>query len=181
MPGLERIAVFGAESTGKSTLAVALGRRFSAPVVPEFVRGFWDLHQGRIVAEDLDAIARGQRDSEDAAVARADRLVICDTELLTNVLWADLLFPGQCPAWVREAAEARSRQYALYLLCDTDIPFAPDPQRCFPDPAGRAMCRNLWQETLASRGLPYVELRGDPVAREAAAVAAITARLATRA
>ncbi|MCC6414549.1 MAG: ATP-binding protein [Opitutaceae bacterium] len=172
-----RIAVFGAESTGKSTLAAALGRRFDAPVAAEYVREFWDAHGGRIEAEDLTMIARGQIAGEEAAVARATGgLVICDTELLTNVLWADLLFPGRCPAWVRAEAEARSRHYALYLLCDTDIAFAPDPQRCFPDAAGRAMGRRLWRETLASRGLPFVEIRGSAEAREAAAVAAITAR-----
>lgn len=176
---VKRIAVFGAESTGKSTLASALARKFGAPVAPEYVRAFWDEHDGRIVAEDLDAIARGQIAGEEAAVAAAKNgLVICDTELLTNVLWADLLFPGACPEWVRVEAEKRSRNYALYLLCDTDIPFEPDPQRCFPDPAGRAMCRKLWRETLESRGLPFVEIRGEAAEREAAAVGAIKQRLA---
>ena len=171
---VERIAIFGAESTGKSTLAAALGRRFDAPVAPEYVREFWNEHDGRIVAEDLDAIARGQVANEEAAVAAAKQgLVICDTELLTNVLWADLLFPGGCPEWVRVEAEKRSRNFALYLLCDTDVAFEPDPQRCFPDPAGRAMCRKLWRETLESRGRPFVEIRGDAVTREATAVAAL--------
>lgn len=171
---VKRIAIFGAESTGKSTLAASLGRRFGAPVAPEYVRVFWDAHNGRIVAEDLDAIARGQIAGEEAAVAAAQQgLVIGDTELLTNVLWADLLFPGHCPEWVRTEAEKRSRNYSLYLLCDTDIAFEPDPQRCFPDPAGRAMCRKLWRETLESRGLPFVNIRGDAATREAAAVAAL--------
>lgn len=172
---VKRVAVFGAESTGKSTLAEFLGAHFHAPVVPEYVRGFWDAHDGLIVAEDLDAIARGQVETEDAAALDADELVICDTELLTNVLWADLLFPGHCPAWVREEAERRSGRYALYLLCDTDIPFEPDPQRCFPDEQGRAMCRQLWRETLVSRDLPWIEIRGDRTARQAQAVAAIEA------
>jgi NadR type nicotinamide-nucleotide adenylyltransferase len=176
---LRRIAIFGAESTGKSTLAGVLGRRFGAPVANEFVREFWDAHAGRIVAEDLAAIARGQIAGEEAAMARArNGLVICDTELLTNVLWADLLFPGRCPEWVRTEAEERSSRYALYLLCDTDIAFEPDPQRCFPDPAGRAMCRKLWRETLESRGLPFVEIRGDAAQREATAAAAIERQLA---
>lgn len=175
---VKRIAVFGAESTGKSTLTERLAAHFGEPFAPEFVRGFWAERAGRIEAADLDAIARGQIAAEEVAVARARRLVFCDTELLTNVLWADLLFPGQCPAWVRAAAEQRSRHYALYLLCDTDLPFVPDPQRCFPDPAGRAMCRRLWRETLEARGLPFVDIRGEATTREAVAVAAIRERLA---
>lgn len=173
MKDVKRIAVFGPESTGKTTLAQRLAAHLGEPCSPEFVREFWDRQGGRIVAGDLDAIARGQIAGEDAAAARARRVVFCDTELLTNVLWNDLLFPGQCPAWVRDTAEQRSRGFALYLLCDTDVPFEPDPQRCFPDEAGRAMCRRLWRETLVSRGLPFADIRGDWPAREAAAIAAV--------
>ena len=173
-----RIAIFGTESTGKSALAAALAERFDEPWAPEYVRQFWDEHDGRIVAADLDAIARGQIANEEAAVARARRVVFCDTDLLTNVLWADLLFPGGCPDWVREEAERRSRQYALYLLCDTDLPWEPDPQRAFPDPADRARLCVLWRETLESRGLPHERIVGRDAAREARAFAAVERVLA---
>jgi len=176
-----RFAVYGPESTGKTTLTQQLATHFGEPWAPERVRGFWDEHAGRIVAGDLDAIARGQMAGEDAAAAKARRALFCDTDLLTNVLWADLLFPGACPAWVRTEAERRSKGYALYLFCDTDQPFAPDPQRCFPDEAGRAMCRRLWRETLSSRGLPCVEIRGDWPERTEKAIAAVEERLGAKA
>lgn len=177
MPSPLRIAVYGPESTGKTTLAQRLAEHFGEPWAPEHVRGFWDEHEGKIIAADLDAIARGQIAGEEAAAARARRVVFCDTELLTNVIWADLLFAGQCPAWVRAEADRRCQAYALFLFCDTDQPFVPDPQRCFPDAAGRAMCRKLWRETLSSRGLPCVEIRGDWEQRFRAAVAAVEACL----
>lgn len=173
--GVRRIAVYGPESTGKTTLAQRLAAQFGEPWAPEYVRGFWEEHAGRITAPDLDAIARGQIASEEAAAARARRVVFCDTELLTNVLWADLLFPGQCPDWVRAEADRRCRRFALYLFCDTDLPFSPDPQRCFPDEAGRAMCRQRWRETIVSRGLPCVEIRGDWAQRLATAASAVHA------
>ena len=175
---VKRIALFGPESTGKSTLAAQLALHFGEPWAPEYVREFWDAHDARIIAEDLDAIAQGQIASEDAAAARARRVVFCDTELLTNVLWADLLFPGQCPSWVRASAEVRCRNYALYLFCDTDLPWSPDPQRCFPDEAGRAMCRRLWLETLTKRGLPYVRLSGNLEMRRSLAITAVEDMLA---
>lgn len=167
------MAVFGTESTGKSALAAALARRFGEPWAAEYVRQFWDEHDGRIVAEDLDAIARGQIENEERAAAQARRVVFCDTELLTNVLWADLLFPGACPAWVRAEAERRSRQYALYLLCEADLPWEPDPQRAFPDPADRPRLHARWRETLESRGLPFVTIAGHGPEREARAAAAV--------
>jgi HTH-type transcriptional repressor of NAD biosynthesis genes len=172
-PGVKRIAVFGTESTGKTTLAQKLAAHFGEPWAPEFVREFWDLRGGKIIAEDLGTIALGQIANEDFAVARARRTVFCDTELLTCTLWDDWLFPGACPAWVRAEAEARAPGYTLWLLCDTDVAWAPDPQRCFPDAASREEARRLWRETLVSRGLPFVEVRGDWAERERRAIAAV--------
>jgi nicotinamide riboside kinase len=176
-----RIAVFGPESTGKSELAARLGRRFGAPVVAEYAREFWDAH-GAIGLEDMVPIAREQWRREDEAVAcvadsmnEADvraPLVICDTDALTTMLWSDLLY-GTTPDEVRRGAEKRCRQYALYLLLDTDVPFAPDPQRCFPDPEDREKCRRIWQGALERRQLPYVWIRGDWAERERAAIAAV--------
>jgi len=173
MKTAKRIAVFGTESTGKTSLAQRLAAHFNEPWAEEFVREFWDLKEGKIVAHDLGTIALGQMANEDVAAAAARRILFCDTELLTNVLWADVLFPGMCPQWVREEAEVRARQFSLYLLCDTDVPFAPDPQRCFPDETGREMSRERWRNALVSRALPFLEIRGDWAMREAAAIAAV--------
>lgn len=170
---VKRIVIFGAESTGKSTLAQRLAKHFGEPYVPEYVREFWDEHDGKIVAEDLGTIARVQMETEDEAAKQAKRVLFCDTDLLTNVLWADLLYEGNCPEWMRTEADTRCQGYELYLLCDTDIAFEADPQRSFPDPAGRAMCRQLWRETLVARDLPFVELQGDHAAREQRAIEAV--------
>ena len=170
---LQRIVVFGTESTGKTTLAQKLAAHFGEPWAAEYVREYWDAHAGQITAEDLDAIARGQIANEAAAVARAQRVVFCDTELLTCTLWDDWLFPGACPPWVRAEAEVRARGYALWLLCDTDIPWAPDPQRSFPNPAERDRGRQLWRKTLEKRRLPFVDICGGWAERERTAIAAV--------
>ncbi|HTO03427.1 MAG TPA: AAA family ATPase [Opitutus sp.] len=178
MKHVKRIAVFGTESTGKTSLAEKLAAHFDEPWAPEFVREFWDLRGGKIAASDLGTVALGQIANEDAALAAARRMMFCDTELLTNVLWADVLFPGQCPEWVRREADLRAGEFSLYLLCDTDVPFVPDPQRCFPDEAERLKGRKLWRSTLETRGLPFVEIRGDWATREATAIAAVERVLA---
>lgn len=174
---IKRIALFGTESTGKTSLAEQLAMRFGEPWSQEFAREFWDDHEGRIEATDLDAIARGQIANEEAAAARAKRVVFCDTELITCTLWNDALFPGKCPPWVRERADERAKGFALYLLCDTDVPFVQDPQRCFPDDEARERARLLWRHALISRGLPLVEIRGDWAARERTAISAVDAVL----
>lgn len=173
MPDVIRIAIFGTESTGKTRLAEQLARHFGEPWAPEFVRDFWELREGRITAADLDAIARGQVAAEEAAAARAQRVVFLDTDLLTCTLWDDLLFPGACPAWVRREAELRAARITLYLLCDADVPFAPDPQRSFPDVRAREHARGVWRETLVARRLPFVSITGDWTNRELTAIAAV--------
>ncbi len=173
MNAIKRVAVFGTESTGKTSLAQNLAAHFGEPWAAEFVREFWDLREGKITAEDLGTVALGQMANEDRAASQARRTVFFDTDLLTCTLWDDVLFPGACPPWVRTEAEKRSREMALYLLCDADVAWEPDPQRCFPDAAGRERARQLWRETLVSRGLPVVEIRGGWAEREATAIAAV--------
>lgn len=173
MHEVKRIVIFGTESTGKSTLAERLAAHFGEPWAREFAREFWDAHDGQITAADLDAIGRGQVANEETAAAQARRVVFCDTDLLTCTLWNDALFPGACPAWVREQAEVRSRRVARYLLCDADVPFVADPQRCFSDDAARARARNVWRDALVTRALPHVEIRGDWTERERRAIAAV--------
>ena len=171
--GPRRVVVFGTESTGKTTLAQALAAHFVEPWSPEFVREFWDVHGGKITPVDLGTIALGQMANEDRALALAKRVVFYDTDLLTCTLWDDVLFPGDCPWWVRTEAEERARGVTLWLLCDTDIPFVPDPQRSFPDAAGRARGRQIWRDALEKRLLPFVEIRGDGEERKRQAIKAV--------
>jgi nicotinamide mononucleotide transporter PnuC len=175
---VKRIAVFGPESTGKTELARKLAAHFRAPLVEEYARERWDA-QGALGLEDMLPVAKEQWRREDEALLRqvfggqaAPKLIICDTEALTTMLWSDLLY-GTCPDELRRNAEKRCRNYALYLLCDIDVPFAPDPQRCFPDPEDREKARRIWYGALERRGLPFVWIRGDWAARERAAVAAV--------
>lgn len=99
-------------------------------------------------------------------------MVICDTEALTTMLWSDLLYGG-CSDELRHGAEARCKNYARYLLCDIDLPFTPDPQRCFPAVADRERCWRLWREALISRRRPFVKISGGWAEREKGAIDAV--------
>jgi NadR type nicotinamide-nucleotide adenylyltransferase len=171
-----RIAVYGPESTGKTELATKLAAHFGAPLVAEYARELWD-QQGALALEDMLPVAREQWRREDAAAVKADRLIICDTEALTTMLWSDLLY-GACPDEVRRGAETRCKDYSLYLLLDIDVSFAPDPQRCFPNPVDREKAMRVWRGALERRELPFTLISGDWAERERLAVEAINRRLA---
>jgi len=168
-----RIGIVGTESTGKSALAAALADRFDEPWAPEFVRAFWDARRGVIDASDLPTIARGQIANEEAAVLAARRIAFCDTTLLMNVRWADDLYGGDIPEWIRRAADERSRHYQLHLFCEPDLPWEADPQRVFED-------EHVWRASsvrvkrmLEERNLPFVSVTGRAGARTGQALAAL--------
>ena len=121
-----RVVLTGSESTGKSTLAAELASHYGVELVPEFVRTFAEQKGTAIDFGDHGPIARGQIALEDAAIARAARLVIQDTDLLSTVVYCRHYF-GRCPAWIEDAAAARLP--ALYLLCATDVEWIADGVR----------------------------------------------------
>jgi NadR type nicotinamide-nucleotide adenylyltransferase len=158
----------GSESTGKTTLASRLASHYGAELVPEFVRAFAERKQGPIRFGDHGPIARGQMALEDEHIARAHRLVVQDTDLLSTVVYCDHYF-GACPEWIREAALARRPR--LYLLCEPDIPWIHDGVRDRGD--RREEMQALFLAAVRQSGAPWVEIRGERAERIAAATAAI--------
>jgi nicotinamide riboside kinase len=93
--------------------------------------------------------------AEDALARHANRILFCDTDLLLTTVWSETLF-GDCPAWIRQAAAART--YDLYLLLDVDVPWVDDSQRYLPHQrqAFFERCRAV----LEQHGRCYVVIRG---------------------
>lgn len=151
----QRIALFGSECTGKTTLAHALAAHLQCPCAEEFVREFYDRKGYTPEFADLDPIARGQIASEGDAENRAGRLVVIDAGLLSTVVYAHHYY-GSCPAWIE--AEAERRRSDFTLLCDIDIPWEADAQR--DRPGIRAQMHALFRGALEARGLPFALVSG---------------------
>jgi NadR type nicotinamide-nucleotide adenylyltransferase len=127
---VKRVAIVGPESTGKTTLSANLAERFQTAWVPEFARDYLEEKYPQesltISVDDIEDIARGQAKSEDQLARKANKVLVCDTDLITTTVWSEH-FLGYCPDWVKQAAEARN--YDLYLLTDIDVPWVAEPQR----------------------------------------------------
>ena len=73
-PAAGLISVVGGESTGKSTLAKAIGGRLPAIVVHEYLRAWVEHHRGRLPQPDEQAaIMAAHRASEVSGMLEADR------------------------------------------------------------------------------------------------------------
>lgn len=165
---LRRVCVFGPESTGKSTLSRALAERYGTVHVAEYARGLLDTKEGRCDPEDIPRIVLGQRAAEDALARQARRLLFCDTDALTTTIWSEVLF-GDCPAWIRQEAQART--YALTLLLDVDVPWVDDRQRYLPH--AREAFFGRCRAALEAAGRPYRVIRGGWSERMEQACAAV--------
>lgn len=172
---LIRVVLTGSESTGKTVLARQLATHFGVEWVPEFVRAYAEERGGVIGFADHGPIARGQAALEDAYQARAERLLVHDTDLVSTAVYCGHYF-GQCPAWIEE--EARRRLADMYLLMDIDVPWVADPAR--DRGHMRPEMHALFEEALERFGAPYVLVGGSWSERFERARRAIEALLAAR-
>jgi HTH-type transcriptional repressor of NAD biosynthesis genes len=151
-----RVCIFGPESTGKSTLTQNLANYYNTVYVSEYARGLLDFKGGHCDFTDIPLIAKGQMAAEDALVRQANKVIFCDTDLITTTIWSHVLF-GKCPQWIED--EGNRRKYDLYLLLDVDVPWVDDTQRCLPN--YRKEFRDRCIQALKSRHRPYIIINGD--------------------
>jgi len=178
-----RLAIVGAESTGKSTLAQALAETLRQSTglpcvaVPEWLRD-WCEREGRTPrAHEQAAIAAEQRARIDAA-AKRHAIVVCDTAPLMTAVYSRLVFGDRS---LDRAAVAWHRGVDLTLLTALDLPWVADGlQR--DGPHVRTPVDTLLREMLLGHGLPWAGVGGQGAARlEQAldAVAPLVRRLQT--
>ena len=163
-----KVVLTGSESSGKTELARRLGEHFHAPVSVEFVRDYAARREGKLGFGDHGPIAKGQMAAEEDAIARADGLVILDTDLVSTVVYCEHYF-GRSPPWIE--TEARSRAAQLYLLLMPDVPWKADGVRDRAD--RRDEMHQLFRAKLQALGLSFVEIEGEREARFREAVRAI--------
>ncbi|MHB1123596.1 MAG: AAA family ATPase [Ramlibacter sp.] len=175
-----RIALLGAESTGKTTLAAQIAAALrrdghAVAIVPEVLREWCERERRTPRPEEHLAIAQEQERRVDAAAAAA-QVVIADTTALMVAVWGGLLFEHD--PLLRFALE-RQRGYDLTLLTGLDLPWVADGlQR---DPAhAREPADTMVRELLARAGISYRVVYGTGEDRLRNALAALPDGLARR-
>lgn len=156
-----RVAILGAESSGKSTLAAALAERYGTVWVPEYLREFVEA-QGRVpVAGDQYGIARMQLERENAAAAQAQHFLFCDTTPLMTAVYSRHYFHGvDAPL----AALADDYHYGLTLVTAPDSPWVVDGLQRESEAVRQLIHRQLLEE-LAERQISYLLVSGSLAAR----------------
>jgi nicotinamide riboside kinase len=178
-PGMV-IAIVGAESTGKSTLAAALAPRIAeqtglrCTMVGEFLREWCDREGRTPRADEQLVIALEQQRRIDAAAADHD-VVVADTMPLMVAIYSQLLFND--PSLVPMAIAAQSNA-ALTLLTALDLPWVPDGHQRDGEHVRAPVDRAL-RALLGAHGLAWSVVGGQGVTRLDQAFAAATPLLST--
>lgn len=173
------IALVGAESTGKTTLALGLGEALRAPgrrvaVVGEYLREFCD-RQRRTPRADEQAHIAAEQSRRIATAAASHDLVIADTTALMIAVYSDQVF-GDTSLYA-QALRAHSC-CALTLLTALDLPWLADGHQR-DGPQVRAPVDRKLRAALAGHAGPLAVVSGTGERRLAQALAAVRRVAAT--
>ncbi|WP_448517934.1 AAA family ATPase [Rhodoflexus sp.] len=175
---VKRIVIFGPECSGKTTLARQLAAIFDTSWSPEYTRYYlmakneieqrWE-HGFVSVYEDVEPIAIGQMAVEDhALVCAANGLVFYDTNLLTNLVYAEYYF-SKYPDWL--PAAIHKRQYDAYLLMEPNVPWQADGLR--DRPHERDLMLEIFKNALHLYSCNYTHIHATGEGRLQEALAAL--------
>lgn len=156
---VRRLCLLGGESSGKTTLALALAQQLDTAWVPEYGRELWLALRRTLTAGELVTVARRQVELEDEAQRHASAWLVCDTSPLTTLQYC-LHDHGHAPAELRQLAR---RPYELAVVCEPDFEFVQDG--CRRDAAFRAEQHAWTLARLAELQLPMLHARGAVDAR----------------
>lgn len=167
---LIKVVLFGPESTGKTTLAQQLAQHYQTQWVPEYAREYlqdkWDREQTTCEPKDLVPIAYGQMRLENQLAKKANKILVCDTDLLETKVYSEAYYTGSCDPVLEKYA--LQNKYDLYLLTYVDTPWEADDLRDKPDE--REEMFQYFKQALEKYDRNFVILKGDKAFRLSTAI-----------
>ncbi|GGK49023.1 MULTISPECIES: AAA family ATPase [Flavobacteriaceae] len=157
---LIKVVLFGPESTGKTTISRMLARHYNTVWVQEYAREYlqdkWNNKRELCNGSDQLPIAYGQMKLENKLAQKADKLQICDTDLLETVVYFENYYDKIIDKDLKKAA--LENNYDLYLLTYIDTPWEADDIR--ENPHQREEMFKTFEAALIKYNKPYILLKG---------------------
>ncbi|MBK6835613.1 MAG: ATP-binding protein [Bacteroidetes bacterium] len=125
-----KVAVIGPESTGKSEMCRQLAKEYNTIFVPEFARNYLTNLGKPYTYEDVIYIGEQQMLLEKEYEKRANKILFCDTNLITIKIWLQVVF-NKVPFYMDVLIN--KNKYDKTFLMDIDLPWENDPLREHPN------------------------------------------------
>ena len=153
------ICFFGAESTGKSTMARRFAEIYQTSFVPEVAREM--ISSNVFSVDDIIRIGHAQTARVKEKRAVANRLLFCDTDLVTTSIYSKK-YLGVVPEILTTLE--KEIQYDQYFLFDVDVPWVADGLRDLKDERGEMS--QAFEQALVQRHIPFIRVAGNWAERE---------------
>jgi NadR type nicotinamide-nucleotide adenylyltransferase len=160
MEKIYKIAITGAESSGKTTLAKQLAAHYQTCYVQEYAREYLENIGKNYQEKDVWEIAKIQLKREKEIENQANRFLILDTDITVLKIWLEVKF-GRLPNWF--ANTYLTHQYDFYLLCKPDLAWEYDELR--EHPYMRDLLHSLYKSELKKKQVPFAIISGSGESR----------------
>jgi nicotinamide riboside kinase len=148
--------ITGAESTGKSELTRLLANYFKVPYIPEFARSYIENLNRKYNYNDVEFIAKKQIEQVNALNNTDNPFIFVDTWLIITMIWFEFVFKRK-PSWIEQ--KLRNTNIEMFLVCDIDIPWIPDPVR-ENGGSNRVFLHNKYIDTIKEYNFNFKIVRG---------------------
>jgi HTH-type transcriptional regulator, transcriptional repressor of NAD biosynthesis genes len=150
---IKKICLYGPESVGKTTMGQQLAAHYQTNFVHEVARDM--VFDNQFSLADIERIGQAQTEAVLDAIQTANRLLICDTDLVTTALYSQIYLSAVPPLL---ADLEKQVQYDRYFLLNIDVPWVSDGLRDLGH--RRTEIYNLFRDALDQRGIQWVDVSG---------------------
>jgi HTH-type transcriptional repressor of NAD biosynthesis genes len=156
---VKKICFYGAESTGKSTMAKKMAELYQTEFVPEVAREI--ITSNDFTVDDIIKIGHAQTQRVMDKTKTANKLLFCDTDLITTEIYSQI-YLKEVPPVLYELE--KQIQYDLYFLFDIDVKWVEDGLRDLGDQ--REVMFKKFKYELDKRSIDYILVSGNYEQRE---------------
>lgn len=151
---VKKICLYGAESTGKSTMTLQLAERYETTSVPEVAREF--LTSNNFTVDDIIRIGHAQIDRIKEKLLTANKILFCDTDTITTQIYSNHYLKT-----IPEVLYSLEKEitYDHYFLLDIDVGWVADGLRDLGERREEMM--HTFRSALEARNIPYTLVSGN--------------------
>ncbi len=151
---VKKVCLYGPESVGKTTMGQQLARHYRTDFVHEVARDL--ITDNDFSLADIERVGHAQTEAVLRATQTANRLLICDTDVITTALYAEIYLNAVPPVL---ADLEKQVQYDRYFLLNVDVPWVSDGLRDLGHRRAEMYVR--FRDALDRRGITWVDVSGD--------------------